>query len=155
MTLAPKYSSVDPQADRPVVAVAPAQPREGFKKTVLRNGIGAVVAVSSVPVRWGSHPQDQVKMEEAIAAVVEVFGITRRDLLGRARPEWVIRGRLALYRLAWVHVGCSQAELGRLLGKSTGTIRLGMFAALNRIETDAKYRAQYEKALDLLDPKDQ
>lgn len=127
----PAYSALDPQANRPAVAI------------------------TSVPVPRGSHPQDKVKLDEAIAAVVAVFGITRRDLIGRARPEWVIRGRLALYRLAWIHVGCSQAELGRMLGKNCATIRLGMVAALNRIETDPKYRALYEAALDRLDAKDQ
>jgi chromosomal replication initiation ATPase DnaA len=124
---APAYSSLDPQANRGVIAISP------------------------VPARIGKDPADRARLKEVIAVVVDTFEVSPKQLLGKARPERIVRARFAMYRLAWVYLGCTRNELARLLGLNHGTILSGMKGALNRMETEREFRRQYQAAMDRLD----
>ncbi|MBX3732621.1 MAG: hypothetical protein KF791_08510 [Verrucomicrobiae bacterium] len=117
------YSSLDPEAARPALSVG-----------------------TAVAPEWRSPESPQEAIQNAADAVIRAFGVTRDELLGRSRPERIVRARQAWYMLTLELSSLCPYELGAWIGRNHGTIRAGIIATRARIDTIPAVCAMYAAA---------
>lgn len=116
-------SALDVEADRPVI-------------TVLPTGLSA----------WAPPKPPDEAIAIAEEAVTTAFGVTRAELVGRSRPERIVRARQAWYTLILEVAAVCPHELASLIARNHGTIAAGVRATHARLDTIPQVRAMYAAA---------
>lgn len=83
---------------------------------------------------------------EAVNAACDVWGVTRAEIFGRAKPERITKPRFAVYSYLRTQCGLSFPEVARLMERTDhGTVINGVKKFKAWTETDPAMRAQVEE----------
>jgi chromosomal replication initiation ATPase DnaA len=107
------YSSLDPQADRPAVAV-PAHPDSRAAKRDL-----------------------------VVAVVAKHTGVSADAIMGPSRIHSIVVGRHLCFLILKERLGLNSSTLGHLFGRNHGTVILGIRSVQDLLDTEPPLRSMF------------
>lgn len=116
------YSFLDPEADRPAVAIMP-----------------------PTQVQWATLPADQL-VRKVAAVVAGPFGVRSALIFSRDRTERAVAARHATVAICREVGGLSSVELGRLMKRDHAAILYALNSVRDRLSTDRLFCSRYGSA---------
>lgn len=121
---------------------------------LLHAGENRVVTLQDAKAVLKSRIADRrktVTMDDAINAGAEAFGLTREDILGRAQPQRIVRGRHAIAWCAREYLKESFPRIGKALGRDHTTVMSSHRRAQALLERDKVFKDSIARILEALE----
>lgn len=92
---------------------------------------------------------DFIGLISIMEAVIQVYGVSRDEIMCRSRLRRLVYPRFAMYYLGWLHTKRSIAGIGRFMGRDHTTVMYGRDKCIELKKTDPDFAEKLEDAREL------